>query len=570
MSRERRTARLFPFRFSTSRGSTGCRTTAARQCGWGFIAFGLSALGCFKPDDGREPPLDRIYFPTALALSPDGDRLYVANSDWDLQFNAGSVQAYDAARVRELLPRACNSDADCASPDEICDTPAHADGASLGVGGTYWCMDATSRDVCRGLGVQSAGDRLIQPGLCGAVENRNPELLLDNVGIGAFATDLIYRASSVEGGRLFVPVRSDATLHWIDVPSGVTPGSGRELECGQKSGRNCDANHRRGDGANEETPSGSTLPIEPYAVAASTDGETIVISHQTEGKISLFTNDWAEGAEGGPKLSYIMEDLGGRPVHISAVPIPRIALLDRAPGGPHQLGYQPGYWVTFRGSSLIQLLRYYDSVDSPTQEPFLARAVVDVISTTSASDVRAMASDDSARRACERSCDADLDCLGECSRMSLPVYLANRSPLSSTGSAPGSLLIGSTASTHRAVPSNDRLQISDLIAMDDGPSRVSVGQIVDERGEPRQRVFLTSFDSNVITIYDPEARVVDARVPVGRGPTALVVDDAHSIAYVAHFTDSYIGVIDLDARHASFGTLILALGNPTAPRGDDR
>jgi hypothetical protein len=39
---------------------------------------------------------------------------------------------------------------------------------------------------------------------------------------------------------------------------------------------------------------------------------------------------------------------------------------------------------------------------------------------------------------------------------------------------------------------------------------------------------------------------------------------------VAHFTDSYVGVIDLDARHSSFGTLILTLGTPTAPRGDDR
>jgi hypothetical protein len=226
--------------------------------------------------------------------------------------------------------------------------------------------------------------------------------------------------------------------------------------------------------------------------------------------------------------------------------------------------------VTFRGSSFVQLLRYFDEIDSPTGQPFLERAVVDVITTTLSSDVRAMASDDAARRACETGCGADLDCLGECSRMSMPVYLANRAPVSASLSAPGSLLIGSTRSTRRAEPSNDLLQISDLVAIDDGPSRVSVGQILDERGEPRRRVFLTSFDSNVITIYDPEARVIDARVPVGRGPTALTVDEAHSIAYVSHFTDSYIGVIDLDARHASFGTLILALGNPTAPRGDDR
>src|SRR4029079_10617515 len=112
-----------------------------------------------------------------------------------------------------------------------------------------------------------------------------------------------------------------------------------------------------------------------------------------------------------------------------------------------------------------------------------------------------------------------------------------------------SALCARTRPTRSPERPNDRLLISDLVAIDDGPSRVSVGQIRDERGQPRRRVFLTSFDSNVVTIFDTEARVVDARVPVGRGPTALVVDDAHSLAYVAHFTDSYIGVIDLDARH---------------------
>jgi DNA-binding beta-propeller fold protein YncE len=563
MSRGRRTKR-----FSFSRSFTSSVSPyRVRLCS---LALCLAATGCFKPDDGREPPLERIYFPTGLALSPDGDRLYVANSDWDLQFNAGSVQAYDAAQLRALVPRSCDSDADCAGPDEACDAPG-PDVSSLGATGTRWCVDAATRDVCRGLGVQSAGDRLIQPGLCGAVDNRSPGLLLESVGIGAFATDLIYRPSPVAGGRLFIPVRSDATLHWLDVPAGASPGAGRELECGQGAGRDCDADHRRGDGGNESTPSGVGLPIEPYAVAASSDGEAVVVSHQTEGKVSLFTNDWSAlaGPERGPKLSYILEGLGGRPVHISPVPIPAIALLDRAPGGPRQLGYQPGFWVTFRGASYVQLLRYFDVLDSPTGQPFLGRASLDRLFVTASSDVRAMATDASKRGACEAACAAtDSACLTECARIPLQVFLANRAPIRI--SAPGSLLIGSTTPARRADPGNDRLQVSDLVAIDDGPSRVSVGRIIDERGEPSERVFLTCFDSNAVTIYDPAARAIDARVPVGRGPSALVIDDAHALAYVAHFTDSYVGVIDLDARHASFGTLILALGTPSAPRGDDR
>jgi hypothetical protein len=245
MLRWRQTKSLFSPRSPTQ--------NVPRDAVLGALVLYAGALGCFRPDDGREPPLDRIYYPTGLALSADGDRLYVANSDWDLQFNAGSVQAYDAARLRELLPRACSADADCGGANEVCDL-APAAGAAVGSSGTHWCVDASTRDVCRGFGIQSAGDRLIQPGLCGAVDNRSPDLLLASVGVGAFATDLIYRPSSVGGGRLFVPVRSDATLHWIDVPAGILPGSGEELDCGQRSGRNCDDNHRRGNNDSERTP----------------------------------------------------------------------------------------------------------------------------------------------------------------------------------------------------------------------------------------------------------------------------------------------------------------------------
>jgi hypothetical protein len=361
-------------------------------------------------------------------------------------------------------------------------------------------------------------------------------------------------------------VRSDATLHWMDVPAGTTPGGGPELDCGQGTGRDCDGNHRRGDDRDERTPGGVELPIEPYAVAASADGQALVVSHQTEGQISLFINDWQDPGAG-PQLSYVLDGLGGRPVHVSPVPIPALAELDRAPDGPRALGYQPGFWVTFRGASAIPLLRYFDAVDSPSGQPFLSLAALDRLFTTLTSDVRAMDSDDSERRACEGACAAgDVACLTECARVPVRVYLANRS----IEGEPGSLLIGSTTSSRVADPANDRLQVSDLITVDEGPSRVVVGQIIDRQGQPSRRVFVTSFDANSMAIYDPATRIIEARVPTGKGPTAVAIDDARALAYVAHFTDSYVGVVDLDARNSSFGTLILTLGNPTAPRGDER
>jgi len=553
MLREGQTKRLV----RTARQSAA-KSVLPWSCCLGLLGF----AGCFKPDDGREPPLDRIYFPTGLALSPDSDRLYVANSDWDLQFNAGSVQVYDAAALRQLLPRSCKDDADCSGPNERCDTAPAADATEFGTSGTYWCVDAETGDPCRGLGVQSPGKRLTEPGLCGSLDNRSSGLLLDSVSIASFATDLIYRPNPLgAGGRLFLPTRSDATLIWIDVPSGTTNLTGPELECGQNSGRKCDANHRRGDGSNERAPNGDALPVEPYGIGASIDGTAIVVSHQTEGEVSLFTNDWERG-DSGPELAFILRELAPRPVSVAAIPMPAIAQLDRQAGGSRVLGYQPGFWVTSRGTPFVQLVRYFDAVDSPDGYPFLSGAFVDRLTTSATSDVRGMAVDDSRRTACETACDpADLACLEACAGIALEVYLANRTP--------GSILIGNTTSVRRGELSNDRLQVSNLMPIEDGPSRAVMGHVLDEQGLPQRRVFVPSFDSSVVTIYDPDAHTISARVHAGRGPTAVVVDDAHAIAYVAHFTDSYVGVIDLDTRHAAFGTLILALGKPTEPRGDD-
>ncbi len=58
-----------------------------------FIAALLG--GCFDPGEGVSPPADRVYFPVGLALDNESRFLYVANSDFDLQFNAGTLQSLD-------------------------------------------------------------------------------------------------------------------------------------------------------------------------------------------------------------------------------------------------------------------------------------------------------------------------------------------------------------------------------------------------------------------------------------------------------------------------------------------
>jgi hypothetical protein len=518
----------------------------------------ITLMGCFEPDDGREPPLDRIYFPTGLALSPDNSRLYVANSDWDLQFNAGSVQVYDAARLRELLPRYCNTDAECTGAGERCDLEPSIDESGTARAPTHWCVDAASTDPCGGLGVQSEADRSTAPGLCQPFDSRDPSLLLSSVSVGAFATDLVYRENPNGGGRLFVPVRSDATLHWMDVAGAAGTGQ-LELDCGQGTSDECDSRHRQGDSRAEGTWNGRELPIEPFGVDATADGRAILVTHQTEGRISLFTNDW-ELPEQGPRLTFILEGLPARPVVVTAIPVPEIAKRDLL-SPTRQLDYRPGFWVAYRGGAFIQLVRYYDAFDSPDGVPFLETAFADALTTTTPSDVRGMAIDDSARSTCEGGCGDDTTCLQSCAGIALDVYLSN--------SVPATLLTGHSSSVRRAGIPNDRLQVSDAVAIDPGAARTLIGNVLDERGEPQKRVFVTSFDARTVTIYDPVARTIEARVLTGRGPAALTIDSVNGVGYVAHFTDSYVGIIDLDRRHATYGTLIRALGRATAPRGDE-
>ena len=104
-------------------------------------------------------------------------------------------------------------------------------------------------------------------------------------------------------------------------------------------------------------------------------------------------------------------------------------------------------------------------------------------------------------------------------------------------------------------------------------SKIAVGTAIGRDGAPVVRVFAAAFDSRLVFSYDPEARRVDATIRTGRGPHALAFDtqldgdDVHAYLFVGHFTDSYLGVVDLDLRRPdTFGTLFASVGTPTPPR----
>ncbi len=535
----------------------------------------LTAVGCFDPGEGVDPQLDRVYFPVGVALSPAGTRLYVVSSNFDLQFNGGAVQAFDAERVVQMVPRGCTEDAQCRT-GERCDSTATEENGGVP---SRWCVTTsgpTTGKPCGALVEKSEATLITQPGRCGFVDTQNPpdgggSLVRASAGIGAFATDVIYRSRPEgPGGRLFIPVRGDATLHYIEVidDSEADPGP-HELFCGQTAEGNCNDAHRRGDDPEAENTRGLRLAQEPFGIDATPDGHGIVLSHQTEGTASLFVNDaaaWGDGVSSfgvGPKLEFALTGLPRRVMGVAALPEPALV-------GEAGLYYQPGFLLTFRDAAEVRLLRFFDDAASQPARPFIQSAgAVGVTANSLGFDSRGIAVDASLRNQCEVACPeasgtARTDCLATCAGVPVGVYAANRTP--------SSLLIGRSRPNQSATSSDDLPTFFDSIALPFGPSRVIVGEVLDQDGQRVTRVFVVCFDSRRIGIYDPVGRRIEKWIETGRGPHAFASfvhgsgDQLRPLGYVGHFTDSYVGVVDLDQRSPNHGTLVLMLGRPLPPR----
>ena len=151
----------------------------------------LSALlfaGCFPSGEGVDPPAERsVYFPVGLALDPDARHLFIANSDFDLQYNAGTVESWDLEALRNLLPTACATNDDCtADPNlPVCDAVA-TDGHVA----SHWCV-ADIKRPCPFSGEQTPANRLLYPGRCNAIDpgvghGGFPKVRADSKQIGAF------------------------------------------------------------------------------------------------------------------------------------------------------------------------------------------------------------------------------------------------------------------------------------------------------------------------------------------------------------------------------------------------
>ena len=210
------------------RGGPQLGRVPARAFLLGAALAGVAA--CSLSQEGVMPPADTLFFPSSAAMAPDGDWLYVANSNADLRYNDGTLVVMNVGEDRTvatdsglLTLRGAASDrarpsewAVCAQQDYVHPLPRSTPPTC--------CWDALDSNILNcdeRLYVQSdatvrigsfASGMVLQPnckGPCDIGLHGRPRWLAHHVG-----------------------VRGDTSLTWVDVvPRGDGPHPG--LRCRQ-------------------------------------------------------------------------------------------------------------------------------------------------------------------------------------------------------------------------------------------------------------------------------------------------------------------------------------------------
>ena len=245
---------------------------------WVLLA---SAAGCNLDHPGEAPELGKLYFPTAVAISAGQQGhparyLFVANSNFDLAYNAGSLQAFDLEALDERIA-GCDA--------EPCTIP-------------------------------------------------NADLLRGEVRIGSYATGITVSAT---GDRIYVPTRSNSALTWIDLRP--QRGDDGILDCGQGGDLWCDNDHVRDERTltidrGDEDEQRVAVPVEPVGAitgpmsdfdSEAGDGEHYVMVAYRIGAVSLYLD--GPGRAVGPKLIGVLDGIRERIAGIAYDPVTAFAYL---------------------------------------------------------------------------------------------------------------------------------------------------------------------------------------------------------------------------------------------------
>jgi YVTN family beta-propeller protein len=464
--------------------------------------------GCFPDATGVSPDLRKayIYYPVGLDLTePEGDYLVVANSNFDLLYNAGTVVPLELAPVREAIERCREGEGDqgCAEylvpfENEVLDE-------------TFELVDYVLEEHA--------------------------------VGTGSYASTIV-----VTEGLAMVPVRADSSMHFIDVEEVPEDEIDRRrvLRCAWgedadqpgglqrcSSGRRIRSSTRTRDGAT------IGLPSEPFGVVPWSDPEDdrdyFVVGHMVGGQISLFERGEGPSEDALPDQCFDGDDDDGDGLMnlddpgCAGVSVSLVDVEDSFDEGSSGLAvdHDGRFLVTSRFVSHLTSFRVGRGQISP-----VGAINVDIVNPGDN------------QRGVAVSPDGTL------------AYVASR--------APNSVLVLDI--THDEY-GNYADRFLHAIEIGAGPSIIKV--YADPDFAEGYLVYVVCFDEDRIFVIDPAINEVTDVITTHRGPYELVFDPETRVGYLVHFLESTISVLDVDPRSPRFHTILTSLGRPKRPRTND-
>ena len=546
------------------------RRSAWRLGGASILVAALSSA-CNLDESGVPPPAGTLAYPIAVALSrePRPRTLFVANSNFDLTYSAGSVQAYDLTQLEQRFEacRAVNrvrpdSDASVEVPDYTTRFDAGLGDAGSVDGGTLdgsvdldagapiddagFGSDASAMPPLDGLdaatadgGVDASGAGPIvlpadytasslgpfpEGALCddedaesgferaGCCLRVGPDQLgrstLDESRVGERYIDSFATgiAVSPDSSRLYVPISSRSRLVYLDIePTGA-------LGCGADQGR-CTRGPERG--RNDGDPS-SDFPGQPSAIAVGRLGD-LGITEAALGKSPetpiVVTAHEVRG------LSLFVESgpIGPDGVMPASEPVLE-SVYDNRVSAPTSVTIDPRnrlIYVTSAGQNPY-VQRFGVRVDRERRDPREPEPR-ELLYPSTAIELSGVAVSDDVR-------DVAID-------PDDPTRL-----FALTRGSPQAVLF------LRIDPTSARREarVTDAVRVGSGPSKLAYAVI-----DGRPFLFVSAYDARSIFVVDATTRELTTVIRNFSGPYDMALDSARRLLYVADFRTSVLRVVDL-------------------------
>jgi hypothetical protein len=497
------------------------------------LAIALASVAaCSLSQEGVMPPADTFFYPSSAFMTPAGQWLYVANSNADLRFNDGTLVMVDTSKVvDDRDPQSQNHQpwAACPQVDYVNPLP-RTDAQDC-------CWDALDSNI-----LNCDERRYVQSDA--------------TVRIGSFAAGMAWQDDArctdtdTGSGRLFIGVRGDTSLTWVDVngdPSLPHPAlscrddsqTGSLVECTQKVIDTSKQPQKSNLVSEQNDPNAPVtgLPDEPYALQVDQGLGLLYVGHlvgntsvANSGGVSLFDVGGDTPFFVGPFSSPFPANGAG------SFGVTAIKLHPSYQGGSsHEL------FVSSRYVPLVSSMVPYVPGDDPSQTNFVCAQNSDLV-VVSAGETLSSGLTGSETRGVE---------------------FLDPDPSSDTPQR---------AFVLQRVPPD--LVTFDITQNSAGGTIPVVSSVIETCSSPTflyrwpqtgpaQRLYVNCFDTGEIYVFDTDGPSLLTSFQVGRGPGGMVFDTQRPLAYVLNFSQNDVVVVDLTPGSPTEDHVIQRIGFPS-------